>query len=58
MVELTFGGRVTNGCGDDIMRRGANVENGRLVVVEYADVVYAGVFVVVDALDSSNGDAV
>lgn len=53
MVELTGVGRVTNGCGDEIMRL---VVNGRFVVVE--NVVYAGNFVVVGIVDLIKGSEV
>lgn len=55
MVVLTGGGRVTNGCGDEKMRRVVNVVNGRVVVVENADVVYGGAFVVVDVVNLAEG---
>lgn len=56
MVVLFGGGRVTNGCGDDTVKRlVVNVVNGRFVVVENADVVYVGVFIVVDAVDLIKG---
>lgn len=48
VVVLAAGGRVANGCGDDIIRLGANVVNGRFVTVDDASVVYIGIFVVVD----------
>lgn len=39
---------MTNGCGDENMRLVVNVVKGRLVVVENADVVYVGAFVVLN----------
>lgn len=55
MVVLTGVGRVTNGCGDEIIRLVVNVVNGRLVVVENADGVYVGAFIVVDVVDLTEG---
>lgn len=42
---------MTNGCGDEKIRLVVDVVNGRVVVVENADVVYVGAFIVVDAVD-------
>lgn len=52
---LTGGDRVTNGCGDEIIRLVVSVVNGRFVVVENADVVYVGVFIVVGAVNLIKG---
>lgn len=46
---------MTNGCGDEKIRLVVNVVNGRRVVVENADVVYDGAFIVVDVDDLSEG---
>lgn len=46
---------MTNGCGDEKIRLVVDVVNGRRVVVENADVVYDGAFIVVDVDDLSEG---